>query len=319
MYLLLDFNRNTLIAAVLIVFIILSFSFLYFSGVNLTFFNWLSDIIYNTITPILNLLHHLVENVEDFFTTLFSIDEVNQEIKELRQQNSVLKRQILFLENINRENKRLRELLDFKEKVNYKMIGAEVIANSPSIWEKTITINRGSQDGLEKRMPVITYQGFLVGRVENVGSSSAQVRLITDQNFVVGGIIARTDSREIGLLTGSGRADHPNIMDNIAWDADIQTDDVILTSGLSNNFPPGLKIGEVGKVETDNYGLSQKAKINLYMANITLEEVMVIKNFDVDKSEELNTQQNKAEVGQGERNLDEESEEDDGNTENEEN
>jgi rod shape-determining protein MreC len=161
-------------------------------------------------------------------------------------------------------------------------------------------------------MPVITYQGYLVGRVENVGSNSAQIRLIIDHNFVVGGIVARTDSREIGLVKGSGRGDRPNIMDSIAWDADIKAGDVVLTSGLSNNFPPGLKIGEVAEVETDNYGLSQKADINLFMHQITLEEVMIIKNFNSEITVQNNQAENEAEI-----NVAEESETNDGNSESE--
>lgn len=314
MYLLFNFNRNTLITAVIIILIVLSVSFIYFTEIDLPLFNWLSDLLYNLISPIINILHQLIESIRDFFITLFSIDEVNQELKTLRQKNSVLERQILFLENINRENKRLRELLDFKEKVDYEMIGAEVIANSPSIWEKTITINRGSRNGLEPRMPVISYQGYLVGRVENVGSNSAQIRLITDHNFVVGGIIARTDSREIGLVKGSGRDDKPNIMDSIAWDADLETGDVVLTSGLSNNFPPGLKIGKVAEVETDNYGLSQKADIDLFMHQITLEEVMIIKNFNSKIAVQNDQLENEAEI-----NADEESEANEGSSESEEN
>lgn len=276
----LDFNSKTLIAAALVVFIIVLAVFFYFTDLNLPFVNWIKDLIYNIITSILNIIHQFTEKINNFFVTLFSIDDVNQRLQELEQKNSVLERQILFLENIQRENKRLRELLNFKEKVDYEMLGAEVIANSPSIWEKTITINKGSRDGLKQRMPVITYQGFLVGRIDNLGSNSAQVRLITDHEFVVGGVVARTDSREIGLVKGSGRDDQVNIMDNIAWDADVENGDVILTSGLSNNFPPGLKIGQVKKVETDNYGLSQKAEIELYINNLTVEEVMVIKNFN---------------------------------------
>lgn len=290
MYLLFDFNRNKLTLVIIIV-LILSLSFFYFTNTDLPFFKWISDLIYNIITPVLNLIHHLFQNIKNFFVTLFSIDEINQEIEVLRQKNSVLERQILFLENIDRENERLRSLLSFKEKVNYKMQGAEVIANSPSIWEKTITIDRGSKDGLKTRMPVITYQGDLVGRIDKLGTNSAQVRLITDHDFVVGGIIARADSREIGLVKGSGRNDKPNVMDNIAWNADLEIGDIILTSGLSNNFPPGLKIGRVIKIETDNYGLSQKANINLYISNITLEEVMVIQNFSNQKNDALNNQE----------------------------
>ncbi|MFN2339956.1 MAG: rod shape-determining protein MreC [Halanaerobium sp.] len=309
-----DFNRNILIAAAIVLILVLSLSFIYLSDLNLPFVNWMSDILYNTLTPILNLIHHLQTNIKNFFTTLFSIDEVNREIAELRQRNNVLERQILFLENINRENQRLRELLSFQEKVDYQMIGAEVIANSPSIWEKTVTINRGSRDGLAERMPVITYQGFLVGRIENLGSSSAQVRLITDQDFIVGGIIARTDSREIGLLRGSGRDDQANMMDNIAWDANIKRGDVVLSSGLSNNFPAGLKIGEVAEVETDNYGLSQKAAVNLFINKITLEEVLIIKNFEGEADEEFSEEERAAEIDSNE-----ESEEDGRDTESKEN
>ena len=283
MCLLFNLDRNSLIAAVLVVIIILFAAFIYINDINIPFLNWLSDLIYNLLTPIINLVHNIINTIKNFFITLFSIDEVHQEIEELRKRNSVLERQILFLENINRENKRLRELLDFEEKVDHQMRGAEVIANSPSPWEKTITINKGSQDGIENRMPVVTYNGYLVGRVESTGAGYSQVRLITDQDFVVGGIVARTDSREIGLVRGSGREEENSIMDNIAWDADIQQSDIILTSGLSNNFPSGLKIGEVISVENDNYGLSQKAEINLYINNITLEEVLVITNFNSDE------------------------------------
>jgi rod shape-determining protein MreC len=163
---------------------------------------------------------------------------------------------------------------------------------------------------------VISYQGYLVGRIENFGSSFAQIRLITDHNFVVGGIIARTDSREIGLVRGSGRTDAPNIMDSIAWNADIESGDVVLTSGLSNNFPAGLKIGEVAQVETDNYGLSQKADINLFMNQITLEEVMIIKNFNPENISE-NDHEDAQLKNEAEINDNEESENNDGNSENE--
>lgn len=283
MYLLFDFNRNTLIIAV-IIFCVLIFSLINISGVDIPLINWLSNLVYNTITPVLNLLESIFENIKDFFITLFSIDEINEEITKLRQKNSTLERQILFLENINSENQRLRKLLNFKEKVNYQLLGAEVIANSPSVWEKTITINRGSKAGLKARMPVITYSGYLVGRIEKLGKNAAQVRLITDRDFVVGAIIARPDSREIALVKGSGRSDQANIMDNIAWDAEIEKGDVVLTSGLSNNFPSGLKIGRVQNVEADNYGLSQKSKVNLFINKTTLEEVMVITNFKAKKN-----------------------------------
>ncbi|MCC3144224.1 rod shape-determining protein MreC [Halanaerobium sp. Z-7514] len=273
------FDRNSLIIVALLLILILTLLFVFINDIEIPFVNWFGDIIYNLLTPILNLFNNIISRIQNFFNILFSINEIQEEITFLRQQNQILERQIMFLSNYDRENKRLRELLNFKEKVEYDMIGAEVIANSPSVFEQLITINRGRRDGLEERMPVITYNGFLVGRIDHVGSSSAQVRLITDNQFVVGGVVARSDSREIGLVRGSGRRDKNNTMDNIAWDADIEIGDVILTSGLSNNFPEGLKIGQIINLETDNYGLSQKAELELDIYSVTIEEVMVIKNF----------------------------------------
>ncbi|ADQ14559.1 rod shape-determining protein MreC [Halanaerobium hydrogeniformans] len=273
------FDRNSLIIAALLLILVLTFLFVFINDIEIGFLNWFGDIIYNLLTPILNLMNNIISRIQGFFNTLFSINEIQEEISNLRQQNQVLERQIMFLSNYDRENKRLRELLDFQERVEYEMIGAEVTANSPSVFEQIITINRGRRDGLEERMPVITYNGFLVGRIDYVGSSSAQVRLITDNQFVVGGVVARSDSRQIGLVRGSGRRDQNNTMDNIAWDADVEIGDVILTSGLSNNFPEGLKIGQIKSIETDNYGLSQKAEVELDIQSVTIEEVMVIKNF----------------------------------------
>jgi len=275
-----NFDRNTLIITASVLIIISALIFIYIGDIEIGLLNWFGDIIYNTISPFLNLLNDIYSGIFDFFNTLFSINEVNQELKELRQKNSTLERQIMFLQYIGRENTRLRRLLDFQEKVDYEMLGAEVTANSPSIWEKVITINRGKSDGIKERMPVITYDGYLVGRIEYAGSSSSQVRLMIDNKFVVGGVVARSNSREIGLVKGSGRIDRLSTMDNIAWDADIEKGDIIYSSGLSNNFPAGLKIGEVISVDADNYGLSQKAKVELFMNTVTLEEVMVITNFN---------------------------------------
>ena len=73
-------------------------------------------------------------------------------------------------------------------------------------------------------------------------------------------------------------------MENISWntrseEGDIKEGDIIVTSGLSDNYPRGIPIGEVVSVETDNYGLSQKAEIKLFMKKKTIEEVLVITGF----------------------------------------
>ena len=118
-----------------------------------------------------------------------------------------------------------------------------------------------------------------MGRVDYVGSSSSQVSLIYDPEFVVGGIVQRNESRTIGIVKGQLNNNKMNIMEKISWDADIQKGDIIVTSGFSNNYPKGLPIGKVQEINPDNYGLSQSADIKLFSTINTIEEVLIITDF----------------------------------------
>lgn len=275
----LDFNRTSIITIVLIILFMSVLLFLYINDIEMSFLNWISNKTFNLFTPILNYINKIYDGIVDFFNALFSIDELIKENDSLKKEIASTERQRMMFRSIVKENNRLRTLLKFKERNNFEVLGAEVIGNSPTIWEKKIMINRGSKDGIKRRMPVITYNGLLVGKVDYVGSNSSQIMLLNDSEFVVGGIVSRDDSRAIGLVRGSGENKNNNIMDNIAWDADINKGDKIVTSGLSNNYPSGLEIAEVAEVMPDNYGVSQKARLKLFINTITIEEVLVITKF----------------------------------------
>ncbi|MDQ3820651.1 MAG: rod shape-determining protein MreC, partial [Acidobacteriota bacterium] len=102
------------------------------------------------------------------------------------------------------ENERLRALLDFKQKNNYRSVAASVIARDPSIWFDTITINRGSSVGVELNMPVVTPSG-IVGRVVAVSPWTSQVMLITDEHSGVGSVVGQLgQSSALGSVKGLG-------------------------------------------------------------------------------------------------------------------
>ena len=274
-----DFNRTSIITLIFIVLILSLLGFLFLNDIEISFLNWISSRIFNLLTPILNIINRIYDQVTGYFSALFSINDLIEENRRLNKEIASIDRQKMIIQSVVRENTRLRSLLSFKEANDFKVLGAEVIGNSSTNWKKKIIINRGAEDGIKNRMPVITYNGFLVGKIDYVGSNSSHVMLINDSEFVVGGIISRENSRAIGLVRGSGSGQEENIMDNIGWNEDIAAGDTVVTSGLSNNYPTGLKIAEITEVKADNYGVSQKAELQLFADTVTIEEVLVITEF----------------------------------------
>jgi len=278
------FNRSRT-GVILIVFIlIIGIGVIYFADINIPFLAWIERGFFNLLSPVIESFSGFCHSFEKYLDGVTRVNELIRENESLRKEILELERQKNLMTMLSNENYRLRELLNFKEFVPYQVIGASVVGYSPDNREDKVLINRGSRDGIKIRMPVISYNGSLIGRIDYVGAFSSQVLLLNNPEFVVGGIVQRSDSRVIGLVRGRLNDRQINVMENISWntareEGDIKTGDIIVTSGLSNSFPRGLPIGEVINVEKDNYGLSQKAEIELFMSLKTVEEVLVITEY----------------------------------------
>jgi rod shape-determining protein MreC len=275
-----NFNAWSIILSLILVIVIVGLGVVNFAGINIPYLDWLKDGVFNLLSPVLEVFTGFYNSLTSYWNGLMRASEILKENKMLQEKVYNLERRIIVLQEMEKENIRLKELEEFRDLVSdYKMLGARVIGLNPSNWDDRIVINKGSRDGIKKKMPVISYNGTLVGRIESTGAFASQVRLISDLEFVVGGIVQRAESRAIGLVKGQFNNNKINIMDNISWDSDIKEGDLILTSGFSDSYPKGLPIGRVIKVETDNYGLSQKAELELFFNQKTIEEVMVITSF----------------------------------------
>lgn len=277
------FNQTAFIIALVLV-IIVGLGIISFSNLDIPFLNWIEKGIYNLITPVIEYTTGFYNSVKDYWNGIMNVEKLIVENNRLKNKISSYEIEKKLNEKYKNENIRLRELLSFKKRLSFKSIGARVIGYSSTHWDDRFLIDRGSKDGIKERMPVLTYNGALVGRVEYVGAYSAQVLLCNDPEFVVGGVVSRPASRAIGLVRGQLNKPGINIIGNISWntsseEGDIKVGDIIVTSGLSNSYPKGLPIGEVITVEKDNYGLSQKAEIELYMNLKTIEEVLIVTEF----------------------------------------
>lgn len=241
-----------------------------------------STVIEKTVREMYTPLQSGVNSVASFFQGFESIFTTRQsllnKVKDLEKENSEIKIENQTLREDTDELIRLRSIVDFTDanKLTYDLVAARVIARSPNNWYKTLTINKGLQQGIAKDMAVISPDG-LVGRIESVDDNSARIILITDREVAVGAILQRT--RETNGIVEGRDDSHLLGMENIPYYSKIRKGDRVITSGLSEYYPKGILIGTVKKIKREPGGLLLSAEVTPGVEFDKLEEVLVVTGY----------------------------------------
>lgn len=214
-----------------------------------------------------------IESKVDF---LMRLDEIENENERLKQDLEFYKSENMRLSLMEAENKKLTELLEISQKyAEYPKVGAAIIAKDPGNWYKTFDIDKGSNDGFNKNMVVMT-AGGLVGRIIESGHTYSKVISLIDDTFSVSAKSAKTD--DIGFVRGDTNLMHDGLcrMDYIDPDAKILEGDEIVTSNLGGTYPAGITIGYVKEVRNNANGLTKYAIIQPTVDFKHLDTVLVI-------------------------------------------
>jgi len=183
-----------------------------------------------------------------FFRGLWEMRNARDENQTLRQRLAEAETKIRDAQAALDENERLKKLLDFTKDVSYKSIPARVVARDPSVWFNTLVINRGTLDGVDLDMPVVTPDG-IVGRIVGVGPVSSQVMLLTDERSAAGAVVGQLgSSNAIGSVRGYGK----NGLLEMRYVSGLETvsvGDYVVTTGQDKIYPPGLNVGAVVEVK----------------------------------------------------------------------
>jgi rod shape-determining protein MreC len=232
--------------------------------------------------PLENGLRALADPIADFFEGLFNRGDLKRENERLREELERLQSQVAAVEDTQRRAQELEEALEVKEsRPDDEFLAADVIAQDPSGVKRALAINRGSKDGLDEGMVVLSKSGSLVGTVSRVYEDFAWLRLITDPNSAVNvAVLARGDeegSEARGVATGdlSGRLS----LEMVPAEAGITEGDLVTTSGLGGNYPRALLLGSVRSVEDKPQALFRKATVEPAADLSSLDTVMIITNF----------------------------------------
>lgn len=210
-----------------------------------------------------------------------------RDLRDLRERNRQLETLVdqLMIENVRlkgaeAQNEDLRRKLAFAEAYpQYVLRAAEVrgrvIGYEPNNFMSVLIVDIGRRDGVRKGMPVVTERG-LVGHIHTVGANWAKVLLIVDPSSSVAALVQ--SSRAPGLV--SGRLGKDLVMDYVPQEDAVSVGDVILTSGMSGNYPKELLIGQVLEVEQRDIDPFQRAVIRPSVNFERLETVLVITTFE---------------------------------------
>jgi len=213
--------------------------------------------------------------LQDFLTAPRDIASLRQRNSELEAEVAQLQAQVIQLQQEVGETEILAALVDFsRANPENQYRAAVVIGRDPSPFLQYIIINRGSNDGILRGMPVVTDQG-LVGRVDAVIADAARVQLITDPAANVN--IRLQNAEEEASLVGSVTGDLA--LELIPQDASLQRGDLVLTSGLGGGYPPDLIVGQVVDVRKRDFDLFQQATVQPVVDFNRLQIVLIIVNF----------------------------------------
>ena len=199
-------------------------------------------------------------------------------LKDAHRENDALKHELQILQVRLQEERAqaqrtdsLRQLLELRERADLDTTAAEVIAAAASPDFRTVTIDKGTGEGLKTDMAVISPAG-VVGRVILPSGRAAKVQLLIDRNAAAGALIERT--RVQGVVEGFG--DGSLRMEYVPGTADVKPGDLVVTSGIDGIYPKGFVIGTIEQVERGSGGY-HLITVRPAVDFTRLEEVLVVR------------------------------------------
>ena len=239
-------------------------------------------IIGNIVSPITKVTYSIGNRVTGFFSDISSISSLKKDNEELEIRVAALEEKNRDLQNLVGQYDFLKTESALLSTTNYRLTSAQIIGKSPENWYDTFTIDKGSNDGIEKNDNVIkgieTENGVIeegiVGRITDVGDNWSKVISIIDKQSRIAFKIIRT--QDGGVLSGNGDGEIMGYL--FDSEAQIVPGDEIYTSGLGEVFHQDLYIGVVGEVEEVEEELMKKVIVKPAIDFKKLYKVFVIKD-----------------------------------------
>lgn len=176
---------------------------------------------------------------------------------------------------LQQQNRQLKQLLDYAETQTVETIAAPIVGRNRDRWWQRVTLGRGKEDGIEPGYTVMGIGG-LIGRVTHVTPHTSKVLLISDPTSRVGTVL--NGSRKLGYIEGKNSS--TVVMHFFDQVTNLQSGGEVVTSNLSNLYPPGLPVGKITipKSKSNKESFSEvEIKLN---APIDVLEWVIVQTFE---------------------------------------
>ena len=247
---------------------------------SLTNVNLPGMLVQGVVTPLRTGVSKLTDQAEQMYGYIFRYESLAAENAALKEQLAQMKDDARLADTLARENDRLRALNELKNThEDYELVDAYIIAWGSNDWTSTLTINRGSNVGIESGMCAITANGEVVGLVVEVGANYAIIKTILDSSLGISATIATSGYN--GMVQGNyteGRQDMLR-MNYLPSNAVIRNNDQVVTSG-STVYPRDLILGYVVDAGFDDTGVAKYAVLKPAADIDSLEQIFILTAFD---------------------------------------
>lgn len=239
-------------------------------------------LVQGVLTPLRSGVSSLTAQAEQFYNYMFRYEALEAENAALRQQLAKLEDDTLRADALQRENERLKELLELKtSEENFQLVDSYIISWSSNDWTKSFTVNRGSAHGIQVGMCAITESKAVVGLVTEVGTNYAVVKSVLDSSLEISATIA--SSGYSGMVQGGYATEQEGMlrMDYIPSSAVIRNKDQVVTAG-STVYPRNLILGYVVDAGFDDTNVAKYAILQPAVDIDNLEQVFILTDFTME-------------------------------------
>jgi rod shape-determining protein MreC len=254
---------------------------------------WPEQFVKDTSGWVQSMFHRPAQYVSGFFEDVSDVKNTYEQNKQLKAHLDKYMSVETELQDLKKENKELRAILNKKESLrNFTSIQATIIARNPDHWHEYITLNKGQIHGVKDNMAVITAKG-LIGKIKSTSQFTSTVQLLSalDRKNRISAVIQGKED-VYGLIEGYDEDKEALLFKRIPTKAEIKVGQNVETSGLGGVFPKGLVIGRVTKVVPDQYGLTQMAYVKPAAHFYDIDDVIVVERKMISED-----QQNQQKVG----------------------
>ena len=254
----------------------------------------LMSVLSNTSSPLVNLANTIASPFRSAYTAVAEwfndkqkyyrdYTDLEVENRRLRQQIAQMEADVRQGQLDSEENARLRDLLGLQEErpdLTEDIVLATITEHAVTNWTASLTVSRGTNDGLEVGDCVMDENGNLVGTVSAVGTNWATILTLVDTDTSIGAQVFRTG--ELGVAQGNFALMGENRLrlDYLPASCELLGGDLVVTSGLGGFYPAGLVIGSVEEVQLDDSGAASYAVLVPAVDFDALQQVVILRSYD---------------------------------------